>query len=100
MWAKVVEYGKQLVSVVQKLQKHEEDIKEVRQELREVRQDVNRLREEFRDLARVVERLAYTMQRDRDRAEAEQRIMLLEIENRFLRHERRLPTGERPEADA
>ena len=86
MWGKVVEYGKLLLSVVQKQKKHEEDIKELRQ-------DVTRLREEFRDLARVVERLAYEIHRDRDKSEADKRILLLEIENRFLRFERRLPPG-------
>lgn len=83
------EYAKLLLSVVQKQKKHEEDIKELRQ-------DVNRLREEFRDLARVVERLVYEMQRDRDKSEADRRILLLEIENRFLRYERGLPPGNQP----
>ena len=99
MWEKLVEYGKQLVSILQTLQKHEEDLKEIREELRDVRQDVNQLRAEFRDLARVVERMAYAIQRDRDREEAERRILLLEVENRFLRHERGLPPGEPPRAE-
>jgi hypothetical protein len=88
MWGKVVEYGKLLLAVVQKQKKHEEDIKELRQ-------DVTRLREEFRDMARVVERLAYEIQRDRDKSEADKRILLLEIENRFLRFERGLPPGDK-----
>lgn len=90
MWEKVVEYARLLLSVVQKQQKQEEDI-------RELRQDVNRLREEFRDFVHVVERLVYEMQRDRDKSEAEQKILLLEIENRFLRFEQRLPPG--PKSD-
>ena len=97
MWNKVYEYGKQLVSVVQKQQKHEEDIKELRQEVREVRQDVNQLREELRDLAHVVERLAYEIRHDRESANAERRVLLLEIENRFLRYERGLPPGTKSE---
>jgi predicted RNase H-like nuclease (RuvC/YqgF family) len=88
MWSKVVEYGKLILSIVQKQKQQEEDLKELRQ-------DVTRLREEFRDLARVVERLAYEIQRDRDRSEADRRILLLEIENRFLRYERELPSSER-----
>ena len=86
MWDKIVESAKQLLAVVQKQKKHEEDIKELRQEM-------TRLREEFRDLARVVERLAYEIQRNRDKSEADKRILLLEIENRFLRFERGLPPG-------
>ena len=89
---KVVDYAKLLLTAVQKQQKHEEDIKELRQ-------DVQKLREEMRDLARIVERLAYEIQRDRDRTESERKIQLLEIENRFLRFERRLPPTEKSDGD-
>lgn len=84
MWKNIVDYSTRLVSVVQKQKKHEEDIKTLTSE-------VKKIREEFRDLTRVVERLAYEIQRDRDKAEADKRILLLEIENRFLRGERSLP---------
>lgn len=84
MWKNIVDYSTRLISVVQKQKKHEEDIKTLTGE-------VKKLREEFRDLTRVVERLAYEIQRDRDKTEADKRILLLEIENRFLRSERGLP---------
>ena len=53
MWSRIVEYGKQLVTVVQNQRNLEEDIKELRQEIKDVRQDINHLRDENRDLARA-----------------------------------------------
>jgi archaellum component FlaC len=92
MWDKVVESAKHLLSVVQKQKDQEEDIKELRQEM-------TRLREEVRDLARIVERLAYEIQRERDKSEADKRILLLEIENRFLRFERGLPPSDQRQTE-
>jgi predicted nucleic acid-binding Zn-ribbon protein len=90
MWQKIVDFGKQLFSAMQKLQQHEEDIKELRQE-------INRLRQDMGELTHAVERLAFEIRHGRDQAEAERKILLLEIDNRFLRYERSLPPGGSPQ---
>lgn len=88
MWKQIVEFSQKLVLLMRRVQKLEEDNKELRQELKELNQKVDRLTD-------IVQRLAYEFQRDRENAAAERRILLLEIENRFLRFERTLPPGDR-----
>ena len=43
MLQKVIDFGKQLFAVMQKLQKHEEDIKEMRRDIHQLRQEMNEL---------------------------------------------------------
>ena len=91
MLQKVVDFGKQLFSVMQKLQKHEEDIKEIRR-------DINQLRQEMNELTRIVERLAFEIQKDRESAARDREIQRLRLENILLRFERGLPPGSKPES--
>lgn len=90
MWKEAVNFAKQLFSLTRDVQQNKEDIKELRSE-------VKQLRQEFNELTRVVERLVVEWRHDRERAEAERRVLLLEIENRFLRYERGLPPSPKPE---
>lgn len=92
MLQKVIDFGKQLFSVMQKLQKHEEDIKEMRR-------DIHQLRLEMNDLTRIVERLAFEIQKDRENAERDREIQRLRLENILLRFERGLPPGNKSESD-
>ena len=87
MWKQAIEFSKKLLSLMRHVQQLEEDNKELRQELKEVNQKVDRLSE-------IVQRLAYEFQRDRENGASERKILLLEIENRFLRNERGLPPGD------
>lgn len=97
MWQKGVEFGKQLLSITQRLQKHEEDVKELRQEIREIRQDINRLRQEMGEVTRIVERLALEWQREHETAARDREILQLRLENTLLRFERGLPPGGHPD---
>lgn len=105
MMKPLIDFGKQAIALTSDVQKSKADIKDLREEIKAVREDTARLREdlnqtrlEFKDVLRVVERLAYDGQRERDQtaseraqAETERRLFLMEIENRFLRFERQLP---------
>ncbi len=91
MLDKLVEYGKQLFALTSDIKQCKEDIKQLRQDLKEVNQRLDRLTE-------VMQRFAYEVQRDRENAEKDRKILLLEIDNRFLRFERRLPPGS-PQTD-
>jgi len=88
MWKQIIEFSQKLFSLMGRVQKLEEDNKELRQELKELNQKVDRLTD-------IVQRLAYELQRDRENAASERKILLLEIENRFLRFERGLPPSDK-----
>jgi predicted nucleic acid-binding Zn-ribbon protein len=98
MWQKVIDFGKQLFSVTQKLQKHEEDIKDVRQDIKALRLDFVHLRQEMSDLTHVVERLTFELLKDRETSERDREIQRLRLENILLRFERGLPPGLQPRA--
>ena len=92
MLQKVIDFGKQLFAVMQKLQKHEEDNKEMRR-------DINQLRQEMNELTRIVERLAFEIQKDRENTARDREIQRLRLENILLRFERGLPPGSKPESE-
>jgi predicted RNase H-like nuclease (RuvC/YqgF family) len=96
MWQKLIDLAKQLLSITEKQQKHEEDIKEIRLEIKELRQDYNRLREEAGQLTHIVERLAFELRKDRESADREREIQQLRLENILLRFDRGLPPGNSP----
>jgi predicted RNase H-like nuclease (RuvC/YqgF family) len=87
MWKRFVEFSQKLISLMHRVRKLEEDNRELQQELKELNQKIERLTD-------IVQRLAYEFKSDRDNAASERRILLLEIENRFLRFERGLPPGD------
>ncbi len=84
MWKHIGEFGRKLVTIMQRVQKFEDSDNELRAELRNPNLTVDQLTE-------VVQRLAYELQRERENAASERRILLLEIDNRCLRFERLLP---------
>jgi hypothetical protein len=57
MWDKIVEFGKQIFSLTQKQQKHEEDIKENEKDINALRHDFNELRMEVNHLTLIVDSL-------------------------------------------
>jgi TolA-binding protein len=87
MWKQILEFGKKLIALMRRVQSLEAESKDIRQELKELNQKVDRLTD-------IVQRLAYEFQRDRENSASERRILLLELENRFLRFERGLPPGD------
>jgi septal ring factor EnvC (AmiA/AmiB activator) len=93
MWPKIVEFGRQMFSVMQKQSKHDEDIKEIRQDVKSLQEDFIRLRLEVNNLTHVVERLATSIQQEQKNAENSREIYRLQLENVLLRFERGLPPG-------
>jgi chromosome segregation ATPase len=71
--------ARQLVTLMQDVQKLTAEQKEFRQELRA--------------LIDIVRQLKYEQQRDREKATHEREKLLLRLENALLRFERRLPPG-------
>lgn len=76
-WQQLYQYGRHLFAVAQKVERHDNEMKQMRQEL-----DA---------LTGTVERILYEIQRDRDATEKDREILLLRLENQLLRFERRLP---------
>jgi len=101
VWQKIVEIAKQIVSLTSDAKKSKEDIKalqeenkELRRENAELRQEVNEQRVRFVEVTRYTERMMYELQRTRDNAEADKRLLRVEMENLLLRSGRVLPPAE------
>ncbi len=77
MWKKVYELLEQLVSLSQRVSRHDKQIEELRQEVRE--------------LTGMIHRLAIEVNRLADRQTSDREKMELWVENQMLRFERRLP---------
>jgi hypothetical protein len=86
MWKQIGEFARKLFSLSQRVQKLEESDKELRDKLKD-------LNERFTRQTEAMYHLAYELQRERENNDAQRRILLLEIENRFLRSERQLPAA-------
>lgn len=97
MWQKIVDFGKQMFSVMQKLSKHDEDIKEVQKDVRTLQGDFVRLRLDVNNLSNAVERLGTSIQQEQKSAEQSREIYRLQLENLLLRFERGLPPVARPQ---
>ena len=77
MWKKIYELLEQLVTLAQRVSRHDKQIEELRQEVRE--------------LTGMIHRLAIEVNRLADRQASEREKMELWVENQMLRFERRLP---------
>ena len=71
--------AKTIVTLADDLQKYHAEIKEIRQELR--------------DLTIIVHGLAQEIKHSKEAAAGEREIILLEVENRMLKFEQRLPSA-------
>lgn len=78
MWKKIYELLEQLVTLAQRVSRHDKQIEELRQEVRE--------------LTGMIHRLAVEVNRLADRQTSEREKMELWVENQMLRFERRLPS--------
>ena len=79
MFKQIYALARQLLTLMQDVQKLKAEQKEFRQELR--------------TLLDIVRQLKYEQQRDRENATHEREKLLLRVENALLRFERRLPSG-------
>ena len=77
MWKKIYELLEQLVTLAQRVSRHDKQIEELRQEVRE--------------LTGMIHRLAVEVNRLADRQSSDREKMELWVENQLLRFERRLP---------
>ena len=76
MWKKIYELLEQLVTLAQRVSRHDKQIEELRQEVRE--------------LTGMIHRLAVEVNRLADRQSSDREKMELWVENQLLRFERRL----------
>ena len=79
MWKKLYELLERLVTMSQRVSRHDEQIEELRRELREA--------------IGMLHRLAMEVKSQQDRQEAERENIQLWVENQLLKFERRLPPG-------
>ena len=94
MWQAVLNFGKRLVSQMQKSQQHEDDIKKLQQA--DIAKD-----ERIERLTSAVQRLAFELEQDRNLSARDRENLVLRLENMLLRSDRGLPSGEpNSEADA
>jgi DNA repair exonuclease SbcCD ATPase subunit len=77
MWKKIYELLEQLVTLAQRVSRHDKQIEELRQEVRE--------------LTGMVHRLAMEVNRMADRQTSDREKLELWVENQMLKFERRLP---------
>ena len=81
MWKKIYELLEQIITLAQRVSRHDAQLEELRQEVRE--------------LTSMVHRLALEVNRLSDRQTSEREKMELWVENQLLRFERRLPPARR-----
>ena len=84
MWKKIYELLEQLVTLAQRVSRHDKQIEELRQEVRE--------------LTGMVHRLAIELNRLSDRQTSDREKLELWVENQMLKFERRLPPARPKEA--
>ena len=94
MWARLFEFMRQVLTLTENQKRQEEVIRILQQQVREL-SETNA--EETRALRSLIERLATELQHQREREEAERKILKLELENHLLRQERGLPPA-KPES--
>jgi hypothetical protein len=90
MWKQLLEFGKEILGIRQRLQQQEEASKQLALEVR-------RLNERLDGLASRMERIAFELEGDREHAAKDRENLLLRLENALLRFERRLPRGGPPD---
>jgi chromosome segregation ATPase len=99
VWQKIVEIAKQVFSLTSDTKKLKEDIKALQEENKELRRELNEQRLKFEAVARFSDRMVYELQRTKESAEADKRLLRVEMENLLLRSGRVLPPAENESAD-
>ena len=86
MWQQIFDFAKQLFTLTRDLQETKEDIKALREENKELRREMNEQRLQYVEMTRFAERIVYELQRTQASADADKRLLRLEMENLLLRH--------------
>ena len=94
MWQKIADIAKQVFTLTSDAKKAKEDIKALQEENKELRRELNEQRLKFETVTRFSDRIVYELQRTRESAEADKKMLRLEMENLLLRSGRVLPPAE------
>jgi chromosome segregation ATPase len=97
VWKQIIDFGRQLFTLTARVQKHEEDIKDLRQGLKEVRDEIRETNRKLDLLAVVVQRLDLRLDHERETAARDRENLILRLDNTLLRFERRLPPSSPPD---
>lgn len=93
MWKRILEYGSKLFRLTDRVGRLEEaDLKKSA--------EIQKLHDGQTEFSAMLRQIVFELQRDRDNASAERRILILEIENRVLRMQRGLPQEPTPDSDS
>ena|SRR5687767_1097460 len=93
MWKAISEFARKIAGLIQRIERLEDFQKETREDLKKLNDRVDRLGERM-------SRILWELQRQREGAESERRILLLELDNRLLRMERGLPPAPPSDSDS
>jgi septal ring factor EnvC (AmiA/AmiB activator) len=83
MWKQFYDALATIFTVLQKLERQEQEIKELRQEQKR--------------MMNLIQRLAYEQHRSQEREAEAKRVLLLEVENQILKAKLQLSSGEKKE---
>lgn len=104
MWQQILTAVKQVLSLTRDTQQNKDDIKALRESDKEsqrrdveLQQAMNEQQLGMTQMTHFAERVIYELQRTRETAEADKKMLRLEMENSLLRAERRLPSGDTQE---
>jgi regulator of replication initiation timing len=101
VWQRILDFARQVFTLTGDTQKNKENIKalqeenkELRRENADLRQEMNEQRLQFAEVARFCERVVFELQRTRESAEADRKLLRLEMENLLLRSGYGIPSAE------
>ena len=86
MWKQIIEFGKQIFSLTQKVNQHDIRIERLQEQMTETQ-------EALKALVLVAQQMQAEMRHDRDVAARDRENLILRLENYLLRSERQLPPG-------
>ena len=96
----IFEIASRLFAVTKDVQQSKSDIEKLEQENKDLRREMAEIAQELRDSTRGFERLAYEIRRVSDNETQERKLMALQLENEFLKFERRLPQSKSGSGDS
>jgi uncharacterized protein YoxC len=91
MWKQVWEHFRLVITLTERVTRHDDDIREVRQGLKEVRDEVREINRKLDALVAVIQHLNTRIDHENENARHEQEKLVLRLDNTLLHFERRLP---------
>ena len=100
MWEKILDYGRQIFALTGKVQQHDASIESLQEDLEREAELHRNLQAEFAKLVLIVqkqsseiERLKDTIRHERETADKDRQILLLQLKTAFLEQGKQLPPG-------